>query len=95
MDVAVVAEGEVARINCDELILEGSSALPNDAAGFTDGGDVLTNLAFLSELTVGAQLIVTGDRRRVGDIHQFRGALVGEFKVFVDYDFAAVVAGTT
>jgi len=58
MDVAVVAEGEVARINCDELILEGRRALPNDAAGFTDGGDVLTNLAFLGEPTVGAELIV-------------------------------------
>jgi hypothetical protein len=36
---------------------------------------------------------MTGDGRRVRDIHQLGGALVGEFKMLSEYSFAAVIAG--
>ena len=51
---SVIAEGEVARINCDELVFESGRALPDDAGCLADRGYILTNLALLSELAISA-----------------------------------------
>src|SRR2546422_552707 len=85
-------ETEVAGIDGHKLIFESCRALPNDAGGFTDGGYILTDFAFLTELSVGAGLVVTRQSRRVGNIHQLVGAFVGEFEMLSQYDFAAFIA---
>src|ERR1043166_8056978 len=93
MNNSVIAEGEVARVYGHKLIFEGGRALPDDTGGFTDGGYILADFAFLNELSVSADLVVTRHGCRVGNIHQLVGALVGEFEMFGHYYFAAVIAG--
>lgn len=90
---SAVAETEVAWINGHEIVLESGGPLPDDAGRFAEGGHVLADFAFLSGPAVGPLLVVTRHGRGITHIHQFAGALVREFEMFSDYNFAALVPG--
>ena len=78
MDLAVIDEREVARVSGYEFILEGAGPARGDPGIAPGGSYILANLALLVEGAVRSLLVMAGDGRNVGDVHQFIRALVGE-----------------
>src|SRR5439155_20136215 len=88
---AALAESELTSIRPEEFIYERRGAVPVDAGRLAGCGYVLTNLASLTERTVRSLLIVTGHSSRVGYVHHFVGAFVGERKRLGDLKPARLV----
>src|SRR5437868_305498 len=78
MYAAPVDEAKVAAVRRRELVLKGGAPMESDSGRLSDCRNVLSYLALLVEGAVGARLVVTSHDGRIGHVHEFAGALVGE-----------------